>query len=131
VNANFSMIMSINQTTENYFTVPIHLKHVYRVIAMIEPDNEVLLRCKCVQYGMKVPNILASRLKLLYDIAHGCFLSLQSKHQLTLNSFIEVLRMIHETQNSNADSRPASFAGAGQQSVNKIGATKVESILNV
>jgi hypothetical protein len=110
--------------------MPLNLKHTYRVIAMIEPDNEMLLRCKCVQYGMKAPNVLASRLKLLYEISHGSLLSLQSKYQLTLNSLIEVLRMIHETHNTNIDSRPASFTvGSAQQSLNKIGLTKVESII--
>ena len=98
---------------------------MFRMIAIIEPDIEVIIRSKCIQYGVKASNILATRLKTLYDLCQGSLMSLQSKFQLTIDSFIGVIRMIYEKEKAPLDSRPAS--NNQNQSAKQQGATKFES----
>lgn len=98
---------------------------MYRVISLMEPDFEMIIRLKCVQYGIKAANMLAPKLKALYEICQGSFISVQSKYQLTLSSFIAILRFFNK-QVTNGDSRPNSYASINP-SANKYGAAKVES----
>ena len=95
------------------------------MIAIIEPDLEVIIRSKCIQYGVKAANILATRLKTLYDLCQGSLMSLQSKFQLTADSFIGVIRMIYEKEKAPLDSRPVSNSQI--QSAKQQGAAKFES----
>ena len=105
------------------------LRSFFRNVAILEPDLETIFRVKCLQYGLKSPNILGSRLKTLYDICNdGSFIvststnsSLNSKYKLTINNFLSIIRMVFEetlrnlamglSQNADGGSRPASFAG--------------------
>lgn len=119
------MISTINAYKNENYTIPSQIKSMFRVIALMEPDMELILRAKCVQYGIKASNILATRLKTLYDLCQGSLMSLQSKYQVTLSSFISVIKMIYEKQNSDVtDSRPGSLAAVN--SANKYGTAKLE-----
>lgn len=93
----------------------------------MEPDFELIIRLKCIQYGIKAPNVIAPKLKSLYEICQGSFMSVQSKYQLTLSSFLAILRFFYK-QISNNDSRPNSYTSVNP-SANKYGAAKIESKL--
>lgn len=95
----------------------------------MEPDFEMIIRLKCIQYGLKAPNMLAPKLKALYEICQGSFMSVQSKYQLTLSSFISILRFFYKQITSN-ESRPNSYTSAINPSANKFGAAKLESKYN-
>lgn len=91
---------------------------------------EQIIRAKCIRYGIKASNILASRLKTLYDLCHGTLVSMQSRNQLTINSFITAIRMIYEKQRNEdfTDSRTTSSTAIN--SGNKYGTAKIESETN-
>ena len=108
------------------YSVPSQLKSMFRVVSLLEPDIEMILRVKCVQFGIKGSNVLATRLKTIYDICQGSLMSLQSKFQLTLSNFISILRLAYEKQKTTVDSRPNSFITTNP-SANKYGAAKLDS----
>lgn len=83
---------------------------------------------------MRASNILASRLKTLYELFHGTIFdpSSQRKSQLTISSLVSVIRMIYMRQHSmsaaneeTADSRTTS--SVANHSANKYGTAKNES----
>ena len=106
--------------------IPLEIKSAFRVISLMKPDFEMIIKLKCVQYGIKGPNMLAPKLKALYDICQGSFMSVQSKYQLTITSFISILRYFYKQIKSGGDSRPASFATNPSANPSK-GAAKIES----
>lgn len=106
-------------------TLSQEIKSMYRVVSLMEPDFEMIIRLKCIQYGIKAPNMLAPKLKCLYEICQGSFMSVQSKYQLTLCSFLSILRFFNK-QITISDSRPNSYASVNP-SANKYGAAKIES----
>jgi hypothetical protein len=123
-------MLTSNPFKENLMTaasIPLEIKSAFRVISMMQPDFEMIIKLKCVQYGIKGPNMLAPKLKALYDICQGSFMSVQSKYQLTITSFISILRFFYK-QVKSGDSRPTSFASLNP-SANK-GAAKIESNLS-
>jgi len=126
LNGNFSIILSSNPFKENVSTIPQEIKSAFRVIALMEPDFEMIIRLKCIQYGLKAPNLLAPKLRSLYEICQGSFVSVQSKYQLTISSFIAILRFFYKQKTSN-ESRPNSYTSALNPSANKFGAAKLES----
>jgi hypothetical protein len=94
----------------------------------MEPDFEMILRMKCIQFGIKGPNVLATKLKTIYEIAHGNLSnSLKSKNHLTISSFISVLRLNYEKEKKNSETRPSSFVSTFAQSASKYGGNKLES----
>lgn len=113
----------MNPFKNQSYNIPTQFKSMFRMVAIIEPDLEVILRSKCIQYGVKGSNILATRLKTLYDLCQGSLMSLQSKFQLTIDTFIGVIRMIYEKDKAPIDSRPASQ----NQSAKQQGGAKFES----
>jgi hypothetical protein len=117
----------MNPIINESFEIPSNLKTMYRVVAMMEPDFEMIIRIKCVQFGVKGPNVLATKLKAIYDICHGNMTSLKSKYQLTISSFIAVLRLNYEKEKKINETRPSSFVSTFVQSASKYGAAKLES----
>jgi hypothetical protein len=103
---------------------------MFRVVALIEPDIEYILRAKCLQYSIKASNILASRLKTLHDLCQGSLQSIKSRYQISVDSFVSVLRLFNEKQRVDVDSRPNSFAvnTANNLQSGKYGGAKLESI---
>jgi hypothetical protein len=102
---------------------------MFRVLAVIEPDVEMVIRARCIQYGVKAPNILSIRLKTLYDLCQSSLISIKSKYQITVDSFLSVIRSLYEKQRSEAttDSRPTSYATKElSANVNKINPAKIE-----
>ncbi|RNA02208.1 dynein gamma flagellar outer arm-like [Brachionus plicatilis] len=128
VNPNFCLISTLNVSKQSG-QVPLQLRSMFRVIALLEPDIEVIIKAKCIQYGVKGSNILATRLKTIYDLCQASLMSLQSKYQLTISTFLCVIRIMYDKQNlESGDSRPGSLAGA--QSANKYSAAKLEMLSN-
>jgi hypothetical protein len=114
--------------------IPAHFKSAFRVVALVEPDVEQVLRAKCLRYGMRAPNILAARLRILYELYQDIIG--QNKSNLTIASLISVVRTLYVRQHSanaaneeSADSRTTS--SVANHSANKYGTTKNESILNI
>lgn len=104
---------------------------MFRVVCIIEPDLEQILRAKCIRYGMRAPNILATRLRTLYELAHGTLVSLQSKHQLTVTSLINVIKTIYDKQHEagNEDTvESRTTSSVANHSANKYGTAKIESM---
>lgn len=127
ISQNFCLISTLN-LSKNSGPIPLQLRSMFRVIALLEPDIEVIIKTKCIQFGVKGSNILATRLKTIYDLCQASLMSLQSKYQLTINSFLSVIRIMYDKQNfESSDSRPGSLAGA-QSAANKYNAAKLESI---
>lgn len=140
VNPNFNLLLTMNpfsvsSPNHQHRLIPIQFKSSYRVVALMEPDIEIILRARCIQYGFKAANIVASRLKVLYDLCQTSLMSLRSKYQITITSFLSVLQTISgktiRADTASLDgSRPNSItAAAGQQSASnttKFGSTKVE-----
>lgn len=125
VNQNFCLISTLN-VSKHSGRIPLQLRSMFRVIALLEPDIEIIIKTKCIQYGVKGSNILATRMKTIYDLCQASLMSLQSKYQLTISTFLSVIRIMYDKQNLEAgDSRPGSLAGA--QSANKYSAAKLES----
>lgn len=118
--------------------IPAHFKSNFRVIALMEPDLEQVLRAKCIRYGIRAPNILAARLKTLYELYEDTFGQQQQQSQnrspLTVSCLISVLRMIYARQHAttsggneeSADSRTTS--SVANHSANKYGTAKNERI---
>lgn len=119
------------------YSIPAHFKSAFRVVSLIEPDIEQILRAKCIRYGMRAANILASRLKTLYELFHGSFGDAsvpmaQRRSQLTVDCLVSVIRMLYMRQHSanaanedTGDSRTTS--SVANHSANKYGAAKNES----
>ena len=113
----------MNPYRDQSYNISSQFKSMFRIVAIIEPDSEAILLSKCIQYGVKGSNILSTRLKILYDLCQGSLMSLQTKHQLTIDTFIGVVRMIYEKDKAPIDSRPTSQ----NQSAKQQGAAKLES----
>jgi hypothetical protein len=139
INQNFNLILTMNPFVNlaNEFEnrsnlIPVHFRSMFRVVALMEPDLELILRAKCMQCGIKAPSIIACRLKTLYELCKSSFMSMQSKYQLTISSFMSVIQTIYGKGRSETalDSRPTSFTAnsnaATSASNNKYGSTKVE-----
>jgi dynein heavy chain len=133
VHNSFNVILTYNPFVANVSSpIPLHYKSMYRVVAMMEPDMEIILRTKCLQCGIKSSNIVASRLKTLHDLCQSSFMSLQSKYQLTLSSFLSIIQTIYGKQRVDTamdSSRPVSITQPINQSANsnsKYGNTKLE-----
>lgn len=102
---------------------------MYRIISLLEPDNEHLIWAKCAHYGIKCGHILATRLTTLHEICQTTFTSFETKNQLTITNFLEIIKSIYERQRPNTvDSRPeTSISSANQiQLTNKYVAAKTE-----
>jgi dynein heavy chain, axonemal len=116
--------------------IPQQITGSFRVIAVIEPDIEIILRGKCMQYGVKGANILSNRLKNLYDICHSNLLSLQSRQQITINSFLSIIKNLFcrntfDTQNSYYESRPGTRTqSSGTNNANSASQSKSNLVRN-
>lgn len=106
INSNFSLILSMNSNNLEKFSMPDEIRSLFRIVSLMEPDMEAVLRAKCMTYSVKCGNILASRIKTLHDICQGCFSSIETKNQLSISSFISILKSIYEQQKPSNDSRP-------------------------
>ncbi len=139
INQNFNLILTMNPFVNhpNDFEarsniIPVHFRSMYRVVSLMEPDLELILRAKCMQCGIKAPSIISCRLKTLYELCKSSFMSLQSKYQLTISSFMSVIQTIYgkgRSDTASLDSRPTSFtanSNAASASNTKYGSTKVE-----
>ena len=74
--------------------MPPQLKSIFRVVSLLEPDIEMILRVKCVKF-IKGSNVLATRLKTIFDIFKGSQMSLQSEisvdiKQIYINTRIDL-----------------------------------------
>lgn len=129
INSNFGLITTVNLLRrDNLYEIPTNLKTMFRVVSLMEPDFEMIMRIRCVQFGIKGANILATKFKCLYDICHGSLSSLQSKYQLTITSFIAIARLSYERDRKVVnDTRPSSFVSTFVQSASRFGAAKSES----
>ncbi len=93
--------------------IPMQLRSTFRVIALMEPDMEMLIRAKCIQLNVKAPNILSVRLKTLYDLCHHGFMSETSKRQITAKNFTTAMRSVCDTRGrQNAETATAAPATA-------------------
>lgn len=128
ISPSFSLTMTMNPFKNEIYEMPDTLKNMFRIVSLMEPDFEVIMRIKCIQFGIKGSNILGTKLKLLYDICHGS-MSLQSKYQLTISSFIAVVKLSYEREKKLNETRPSSFVSTFTQSASKAGAAKLESKL--
>lgn len=126
INSQFLLTMTMNPFKNSEYEMPANIKNLFRVISLMEPDFEMILRIRCVQYGIKGANILATKLKTLFDICHGSMSSLQSKYQLTLSSFIAIVRNSYDREKNN-ETRPSSFVSTFANSATKYGAAKLDS----
>ncbi len=119
----------MNSYREDSHYISHQFRSMFRVLAVIEPDVEMVIRARCIQYGVKAPNILSIRLKTLYDLCQSSLISIKSKYQITVDSFLSVIRSLYEKQRSEAttDSRPTSYATKElSANVNKINPAKIE-----
>jgi hypothetical protein len=115
--------------------IPVHFRSSFRVVSLMEPDVELILRAKCILCGIKAPSIVACRLKTLYDLCCSSLMSLRSKYQLTVSSFMAVIETIYGKSRAETamDSRPTSFtvqSNVGSASNNKYSSTKIECELH-
>ena len=105
---------------------------MFRVISMLEPDTKQIIWAKCAHYGIKCGHILAARIKTLHEICQSTFTSFETKNQLTITNFLEIIKSIYEKQRPTTagDSRPeTSISSANQvQLANKYVAAKGECI---
>ena len=107
LNPNFSfLVIHINITGTQYNS---QFKSMFRIIALIEPGPEIIIRTRWIQYGVKAPNILATRLKQLFNFCQGSFMSLHCKYQLTIDSFTRVIQMIYDKNRKMSDPRPTNM----------------------
>ena len=98
LNQSFVLIATLNTAESEHGTVPMQLRSMFRVVALMEPDMEMLIRAKCIQHNTKAPNILSVRLKTLYDLCHNGFMSEDSKRQINMKNFETVLRTISDSR---------------------------------
>lgn len=116
INSNFSLILSINSNNLEKLLIPDEIRSLFRVVSLMEPDMEAILRAKCMTYSVKCGNILASRIKTLHDICQGCFSSIETRNQLNISTFVSILKSIYEQQKPSAsDSRPNTSISANTQ----------------
>ena len=116
INPNFSLILSINSNNLEKLRIPDEIRSLFRIVSLMEPDIEAILRAKCMTYSVKCGNILASRFKALHDICQGCFSSIETKSQLNISTFVAILQSIYEQQKPSAsDSRPNTSISATTQ----------------
>jgi len=130
VSSSFAVTLTMNPWV-GAATMPVCLKNMFRVVALMEPDFEMIMRIKCVQFGLKGANVLAIKLKLLYDMSHWSLSSLQSRYQLTVSSFVNIVRLNYERDKKLDSTRPNSFVSTSTQSASKMGAAKLESKLGI
>jgi hypothetical protein len=119
----------MNSYKEDRHYISHQFRSMFRVLAIIEHDVEMIIRARCIQYGVKAPNILSIRLKTLYDMCQSSLISIKSKYQITIDSFLSVIRSLYEKQrlDTSTDSRPASYATKELSSnANKINPAKIE-----
>lgn len=129
---------TMNSFQKDSYDIPFYLKSSFRIVSLVEPDVEQILRARCIRYGIRGPNILASRLKNLYELFHGTFSdpivsSVNKKSQLTIASLLSAIKTIYLRQHGansgnedNADSRTTS--SVANHSANKYGTSKNESM---
>lgn len=132
---NFALIATINPyhnliESAEKFKIDAQLKALFRNISFIEPDIEIIFRVRCMQYSIKSPNILASKLKSLWEMCNdGWMISSAAasssspsaiRAQLTISNLMSIVRMMSEQQfnynpigNESNTSRPTSYAGGG------------------
>jgi len=133
INGNFSVTLAMNSLVGGgggevgLAEIPVCLKNNFRIVALMEPDFEMIMRIKCVQFGLKGANVLATKLKLLYDMSHWSLSSLQSRYQLTVSSFLNIIRLNCERDKKNDITRSNSFVSTLTPSASKLGAAKLES----
>ena len=63
------VFMTVNPTAMTRLDLPNDTRALFRVVALITPDYNMLLRSKCAAYGLKAPAILGTRLKMVRDLA--------------------------------------------------------------
>lgn len=131
LNQNFSLFVSMNSVRNEADEVPLQIRSLFRVICLMEPNMEVIINAKCIQYGIKCGNILASRLKILHEICQGTFSSFETKNQLTLSCFIDILKAVYDKQkkqNYTTESRPNTSYSTSNLVVNKYSSIKSDMI---
>lgn len=121
------VLATINPYEAEAYKLPNQVRSMFRVVCLLEPDVEQIIRAKCAQYGIKCGHILASRIKLLCEVCQGTFTTFETKSQLKFSSFIDILRSMYEKQRSSNDSRPQTSVSSGNQMTNKYLPTKAES----
>ena len=95
---------------------------------MLEPDFTQIIWAKCAHYGIKSGQILANRLKTLHEICQSTFSSFETKNQLTISTFLEIIKSMYDNQRpSTADSRPETSISSANHVTNKYATAKTES----
>jgi hypothetical protein len=123
----------LNPLKFDSYVLPIQIRSMFRVISMLEPDIQQIIWAKCAHYGIKCGHILATRIKTLHEICQTTFTSFETKNQLTITNFLEIIKSIYEKQRPSTagDSRPeTSISSANQAHIaNKYVSAKGECIL--
>ena len=69
VQASTAMFMTHNPTRHYATPIPNELRVIFRQVYMIKPDLGLVLKAKCSHLGLKAPNVLATRLKLVAELS--------------------------------------------------------------
>ena len=51
------------------FQLPSEMRAMFRVVSLVRPDTTQILKAKCSSLGFKAPGVLATRLKIISDLA--------------------------------------------------------------
>jgi hypothetical protein len=135
VNLNFSLVSTINPSKFNQ--IPFEIRSMFRVVSLMEPDIKQIITAKCTQYGIKCGDILANRLKILYEVCQDSLMSFDSKAQITATNLIDILYAFNSQKKPNQVQVATSSYGLRSNSVinenlyegRKYAASKIESML--
>ena len=63
------MFMTLNPSRYYGTPIPNELRVIFRQVHMTKPDKGLILKAKCSHLGLKAPNVLATRLKLVAELS--------------------------------------------------------------
>ena len=64
-----ALFMTYNPFATSRLELPNDTRSLFRVVTLIKPDYNILLKAKCAASGIKAPAILGTRLKMVRDLA--------------------------------------------------------------
>jgi len=63
------MFATYNPNVHNPYPLPTDIRSLFRQVSLIKPDLAMVLKAKCSNSGFKSPQILATRLNVIQQLA--------------------------------------------------------------